>query len=168
VRRPTYFKPTNDALIPALEATSVAVMAPAPGAHTMWRAWLGANITHGLGLLVCALLLLAIAVHDYALVSDIPGVRLLSIPVALTYVLIAPALLVPARDRHGEGRAHLLRHRRNRLDGSQCCCPMKEASAAEAPTAAAPDDERQRRLRPVPRGSRLREKRYSRARRRVT
>lgn len=64
-------------------------MAPAPGAQTMWRAWLGANLTHGLGLLAFALLLLAVAVHDSALVSDIPGIRPLSITVALTYVLIA-------------------------------------------------------------------------------
>jgi hypothetical protein len=89
LRHPTYFKPTDDALIPALKATRVAVMAPVPRAHTMWRAWLGANLTHGLGLLVFALLLLAIAMHDYALVSAIPGIRPLFLTVALTYVLIA-------------------------------------------------------------------------------
>jgi hypothetical protein len=87
--KPTYFKPTDDTLIPALKATGVAVLAPVPKAHTMWRTWLGANLTHGLGLLVFALLMLAIAVHDYALVSAIPGIRPLSITVALTYVLIA-------------------------------------------------------------------------------
>lgn len=35
VRRPRYFKPTDDALILALEASGVAVMAPAAGAQTM-------------------------------------------------------------------------------------------------------------------------------------
>lgn len=89
MRRPTCFKPADDTLIPALEATGVALMAPAPGAQSMWRAWLGANLTHGLGLLVFGLLLLAVAVHDSALVSDIPGIRPLSIIVALAYVLIA-------------------------------------------------------------------------------
>jgi hypothetical protein len=89
LRRPRYFKPTDDALILALEASGVAAMAPAAGAQTMWRAWLGANLTHGLGLLVFALLLLAVSVHDSALVSDIPGIRPLSITVALAYVLIA-------------------------------------------------------------------------------
>ncbi|MHB8689770.1 MAG: LIC_13387 family protein [Solirubrobacteraceae bacterium] len=89
LRHPTYFKPTDDTLILALKGTGVAVMAPVPRAHTMWRAWLGANLTHGLGLLAFALLLLAIALHDYALVSNIAGIRPLSITVALSYVLIA-------------------------------------------------------------------------------
>jgi hypothetical protein len=43
VRRRGYFKPTDDAPIPALEASGVALMAPAAGPHTMWRAWLGAK-----------------------------------------------------------------------------------------------------------------------------
>jgi hypothetical protein len=87
--RATYFKPTDDALVPALEATGVTLMAPAPGAQTMWRAWLGANLTHGLGLLVFALLLLAVAVHDSALVSDIPALRPLSITVGFAHAVIA-------------------------------------------------------------------------------
>jgi hypothetical protein len=89
LRDPRYFKPIDEGLIPALKDTGVAVMAPAPGAHTMWRAWQGANLTHGLGLLVFALLLLVVAVHDYALVSDIPAIQPLSIAVALSYVIIA-------------------------------------------------------------------------------
>lgn len=89
LRHPSHFKPTDDALIPALKRTGVAVMAPAPRAQTMWRAWLGANLTHGLGLLVFALLLLAVAAHDPELVSDIPGIRPLSITVALIYTIIA-------------------------------------------------------------------------------
>ena len=89
LRDPTYFKPIDDTLIPALKATGVAVMAPVPRAHNMWRAWLGANLTHGLGLFVFALLLAAIAMHDYALVPAIPGIRPLSIGVSLTYAVIA-------------------------------------------------------------------------------
>jgi hypothetical protein len=64
-------------------------MAPAPGAQPMWRAWLGANLTHGLGLLVFALLLLVVAIYDDGLVSDIPANQPLSIAVALTYLVIA-------------------------------------------------------------------------------
>ena len=89
LRRPTYFKPTDETLIQALEATGVAGIATRPGAQTMWRAWLGANLSHGLGLLVFALLLLSVAVHDFALVSDIAVVRLLSVAVPLAYVLVA-------------------------------------------------------------------------------
>ena len=100
LRRPTYFKPTDETLIQALEATGVAGIATGPGAQTMWRAWLGANLSHRLGLLVFALLLLSVAVHDFALVSDIAGVRLLSLAVPLAYLLVAlrfwflPAALV--------------------------------------------------------------------------
>jgi hypothetical protein len=89
LRHPRYFKPVDVGLIPALKDTGVAVMAPAPEAQTMWRAWLGANLTHGLGLLVFALLLLVVAVHDYALVSDIPAIQPLTIAVALSYLVIA-------------------------------------------------------------------------------
>jgi hypothetical protein len=89
LRDPKYFKPIDEGLIPALKDTGVAVMAPVYGAHTMWRAWLGANLTHGLGLLVFALLLLVVAVHDYGLVSYIPAIQPLSIAVALTYMVIA-------------------------------------------------------------------------------
>ena len=89
LRHPRYFKPIDEDLIPALKDTGVAVLAPAPGAQTMWRAWLGANLTLALGLLVLALLLLLVAGHDYALVSGIPAIQPPSIAIALTYVLIA-------------------------------------------------------------------------------
>jgi len=89
LRRPRYFRPVDEGLIPALKDTGVAVLAPAPGAQTMWRAWLGANLTHGLGLLVFAALLLLIAVHDYALVPGIPALQPLSITIAISYLLIA-------------------------------------------------------------------------------
>jgi hypothetical protein len=89
VRRPTFFAPTDDALVPALDASGVVVLTWAPAGRSMWRAWLGANLTHALGLIVFALFPLAIALHDYALVAEIPGVRLLCVAVALAYAAIA-------------------------------------------------------------------------------
>jgi hypothetical protein len=83
LRHPRYFKPIDDGLISALKDTGVAALARAPGAQTMWRAWLGANPTHGLGLLVFAPLLLVAAVHDYGLVSAIPAIQ------PLSYLVIA-------------------------------------------------------------------------------
>jgi hypothetical protein len=79
LRRPRYLMPTDDALIPALEATGVAVMAPAAGPSRCGAPG-SAPTSHGLGLLVFALLLLAVAVHDSVLVSDIPGIRPLLLP----------------------------------------------------------------------------------------
>jgi hypothetical protein len=106
LRRPTYFKPSDDALIARLQAVGVALMAPAPGAQSMWRAWLGANLTHGLGLLLFAVLLLAVALHDYALVSDIGAIRPLSIAVALAYAVIGLRFwFLPAAAAAGVGLA---------------------------------------------------------------
>ena len=49
----------------------------------------GANLTHGLGLLVFGALPLAVALHDYALVAGVPGLRPLTIAVAAAYSVIA-------------------------------------------------------------------------------
>jgi hypothetical protein len=89
VRRPTFFAPTDEGVVRTLEATGVAGMAPVPGAQSMWRAWLGANLTHAVGLLAFGALQLVVAAHDAALVSEVPGLRALGIAVALAYTLIA-------------------------------------------------------------------------------
>jgi hypothetical protein len=100
--RPTYFRPSDETLIPLLKGSGVAVLTRAPGGHTMWRAWLGANLTHSLGLLAFAFVSLAVALHDAALVSDIAVLRPLCIIIALAYVIIAlrfwflPATIVTA------------------------------------------------------------------------
>jgi hypothetical protein len=106
LRRPRYFKPADDGLIPALDASGVSLLAPAPGAHSMWRAWLGANLTHSLGLLAFGLTLLTIALHDSALVDDIAAIRALSIAVALGYFVIALRFwFLPAAALAGVGLA---------------------------------------------------------------
>lgn len=89
LRRPTSFAPTDESLLPALRASGVKIMQPAPGAQSMWRAWMGANLTHSLGLIVFPGLLLSIALHDADLVDDITTVRPLSIAVAVVYTSIA-------------------------------------------------------------------------------
>jgi hypothetical protein len=87
--RPTYFRPSDETLIPLLQASSVMVLTRAPAGQTMWRAWLGANLTHGLGLLAFALVPLAVALHDTALISGITILRPLCSIIALAYVIIA-------------------------------------------------------------------------------
>jgi hypothetical protein len=104
LRQATYFKPADDALVAALGSTGVTLLAPWPGARTMWRAWLGANLTHGLGLLVFALVLLAVAVHDGGLLSEIAALHPLSIAAAALYTLIAARFwFLPAAATAGAG-----------------------------------------------------------------
>jgi hypothetical protein len=87
--RPTYFKPSDEALIPQLKASGVVLLAQAPGAQNMWRAWLGANLTHSLGLIAFALIPLVVALHDPALISRIAILSPLCIVIALAYAIIA-------------------------------------------------------------------------------
>jgi hypothetical protein len=87
--RPTYFKPSDETLIQQLKASGVVVLANAPGAQNMWRVWLGANLTHSLGLLVFALIPLVVALHDPALLFRIAILSPLCIVIALAYVIIA-------------------------------------------------------------------------------
>ena len=48
LRRPTFFKPTDESLISVLDATGVALSTKAPLARSMWRTWIGLNFSHAL------------------------------------------------------------------------------------------------------------------------
>src|SRR5207237_5866649 len=66
--RPTFLTPVDDSLRPRLESTTIRFRLLFPGgrgsARSMWRAWLGFNISHGLGLLTTGVVLLSLALHD--------------------------------------------------------------------------------------------------------
>jgi hypothetical protein len=83
--QPTCFKPSDETLIERLKASGVVVLASAPGAQNMWRAWLDANFTHALGLIVFALIPLVIALHDLALIAILSPLCMI---IALAYVII--------------------------------------------------------------------------------
>src|SRR6266571_7188023 len=65
---PTFFTPTDDSVKPVVEGTGIelvrksGVSGPRP---SMWRVWLGINITHGLGIFAFGLLCLLIATYDF-------------------------------------------------------------------------------------------------------
>jgi hypothetical protein len=104
LREATYFRPTDDALVAALGSTGVTLLARWPGARTMWRAWLGANLTHGIGLLLFALVLLAVALHDDDLIAAIGAIHPLSISAAVLYTAIAARFwFLPAAVTAGTG-----------------------------------------------------------------
>ena len=87
IARPTYFAPRNAAVGPAMEQTQMRFGGRA--APTMWRAWLGFNMSHGLSVFAFALLCLLIAVHDFGLVERIDAIRPLTIAYAATYFVVA-------------------------------------------------------------------------------
>jgi hypothetical protein len=85
--RPRYFAPRDAALKPSLEATRMRFGGAA--APSMWRAWLGFNLSHGLGVFTFGLLCLLIAAKDFKLVEDIDAIRPLAIAFSATYLVIS-------------------------------------------------------------------------------
>lgn len=102
--RPTYFAPIDGSVKPALEGTGVRLRRMFPGGSgatpSMWRVWLGINITHGLGIFGFGLLCLVIATHDFNLVERIDAIRPLTIAfsaallaVSLRFFFYGPAII---------------------------------------------------------------------------
>jgi len=96
--RPRYFAPRDQSVKPALEGTRIRFGGRA--APSMWRAWLGFNISHGLGVFTFGLLCLLIATHDFTLVERIDAIRPLTIAFSAAYLALSvrfwfwgPALL---------------------------------------------------------------------------
>ena len=84
VVRPTYFAPRDAAVTPAMEDTTVRFGGRA--APTMWNAWLGFNISHGLGVFVFGLLCLLMGAHDF---DGLGAIRPLAVGFAATYLVVA-------------------------------------------------------------------------------
>ena len=85
--RPTYFTPRDRSVKPVLEGTRIRFGGNA--APTMWRAWLGFNISHGLGVFTVGLLCLLIATHDFELVERIDAIRPLTITFSAAYLVLS-------------------------------------------------------------------------------
>jgi hypothetical protein len=87
VVRPRYFAPKDGSLKPALEGTRIRFGGRA--APSMWNAWLGFNISHGLGVFTFGLLCLLIALHDFRLVERIDAIRPLAIAISAAYLAVS-------------------------------------------------------------------------------
>ncbi|WP_433019722.1 LIC_13387 family protein [Kribbella sp. CA-294648] len=64
VRLPKYWLPTDTQLVTAMKATGVVATANGPGGRDLWRTWQGANITHSLGLVTLAALVVTQTLTD--------------------------------------------------------------------------------------------------------
>ena len=91
--RPTFFIPVDRSVAPAMEATSLRLRRGVPGGDrtrpSMWRAWLGFNISHGLGVFTFGLLCLLIATHDFELVERIDAIRPLTMGFSAAYLALS-------------------------------------------------------------------------------
>ncbi len=58
-------------------------------APSMWRVWLGINISHGLGVFTVGILCLLIAAHDFDLVVEIDAIRPLTIAFSAAYLALS-------------------------------------------------------------------------------
>lgn len=56
---------------------------------TMWRAWLGFNISHGIGVLFFGLIYLTLAISDFALITRITLLQYLALTVSVSYLVLS-------------------------------------------------------------------------------
>ena len=96
--RPTFFAPIDRSVKPVVEGTGIRLVGKAT--PSMWRVWLGINITHGLGIFAFGLLCLLIATQDFNLVERIDAIRPLTIAfsaallaVSLRFFFYGPAII---------------------------------------------------------------------------
>ena len=90
--RPTFFAPIEDRVKAEMEGTGMRFRGLFPGdasRQSMWRFWLGFNVSHGLGAFAFGLFSLLIAVHDFQLVNRIGAIRPLTIAISAAYLATA-------------------------------------------------------------------------------
>jgi hypothetical protein len=91
--RPTFFAPLERSVKSGMEGTGFRFRRMVPGGNkgrpSMWSAWLGFNISHGLGAFTFGLLCLLIATYDFTLVEQIDAIRPLTIAVSATYLAVS-------------------------------------------------------------------------------
>jgi hypothetical protein len=91
--RPTFFAPIEGSVKPVMEGTGIRLRRMFPGRSgatpSMWRFWLGFNISHGLGAFTFGLLCLLIATHDFELVERIDAIRPLTIAFSAAYLALS-------------------------------------------------------------------------------
>ena len=82
-RRPTFFTPVDDSVREQTHGTGIRLLPLVGGTSeprpSMWRVWLGINVSHGLGIAFFGLLCLLIAVEDASLVERVGGLQVLTI-----------------------------------------------------------------------------------------
>jgi hypothetical protein len=90
--RPTFFAPVEDHVKVQMQGTGMRFRRLFPGdeaRQSMWRFWLGFNVSHGLGAFTFGLFSLLIAAHNFQLVDRSDAIRPLTIAVSAAYLAIS-------------------------------------------------------------------------------
>lgn len=85
IRIPSRFAPYKDEVRLSMLSSTLMVTRQT----NMWRAWLGLNISHGLGALFFGLTYLSIAEFDFELLARVPPLLYLAPFMALCYVILS-------------------------------------------------------------------------------
>jgi hypothetical protein len=87
LRVPRTFTPHNDSVRVAMQNTTVAIH---PSAN-LWRAWMGFNLSHSLGLLLAGIVLLSVVVQDFDMFGGSLLFKTAAIAIATAYVALSKA-----------------------------------------------------------------------------
>ncbi len=90
--RPTHFAPIDPSVQTAMAGTGMRFGRRFGGngaRMSIWGAWLGFNISHGLGVFTFGLLFLLIATNDFALIEHVDAIRALTIAVPAIYLAVS-------------------------------------------------------------------------------
>ena len=85
VRKPRKLSPHDDSLRLAMQQSTLALTKQT----TMWRAWLGFNISHGIGVLFFGVIFLTLALHDFTLMSRVWLLPCLAVAVSAGYLVLS-------------------------------------------------------------------------------
>jgi hypothetical protein len=92
-RTPTYFTPVDAEVAPGLRRTTIRLRRMFGGREvstpSMWRIWLGINLSHGLGIMTFGIVCLLVALEDFALVERIDGLQPLTVAFSVAFVVLA-------------------------------------------------------------------------------
>ena len=89
--RPRYFTPTDEGVRLAMEGVRTAMQREAPVSPkaNLWRAWLGFNLSHSLGIVVFGSALLVLAFHQFTAFAQSVPIQCSAAGIASAYLIIS-------------------------------------------------------------------------------
>ena len=82
---PKKLSPYDDSVRVSMQRSTLALTRQT----TMWRAWLGFNISHGIGVLFFGLIYLTLAISDFALITRITLLQYFALTVSVSYLVLS-------------------------------------------------------------------------------
>lgn len=83
---PRTFTPTDAAVLTAMQASQLAI---APNETNLWKAWLGFNLSHSLGILLFGGELLGIGLFQFTLFAHSPLIQSVTLLVSAAYFVLS-------------------------------------------------------------------------------